>query len=41
MPDLARSPRAVLVATLTTGLLAVQYLASDAIAWQIAEAYVR
>ena len=35
MPDLARSPRAVLVATLTTGLLAIQYLASDAIAWQI------
>ena len=37
MPDTTRSPRAVLVATLTTGLLAIQYAAADATDWQFQE----
>ena len=41
MPDLARSPRAVLVATLTTGLLAVQYAGVRRSRMADREAYVR
>ncbi len=37
MSDTARSPRAVLVATLTTCLLAIQYVAADAADWQFQE----